>query len=176
MFMMSPRNESGRCQGPPPAAIACTTTGGPGSELSAKFGHLVLEFDDALGADQSHALAHQGRKSDDVPELDTAVPPLPACRAGRTDDAFGVETADESRLHTEHGSGLADREERGNVIGHVDGSMNSTRSRRRCPASAAHDAPMATASCEASPPFRRGLACSRNGSARINMIHISFRV
>jgi hypothetical protein len=174
MFILSPRNESRRCQGPAPAAIACTTTGGPGSELSAQFGHLVLEFDDALGADQSHAFAHQGRKSDDVPKLDTAVPPLPACRAGRTDDAFGVETADESRLHVEHRSGLADREERGNVVGHVDEVMNSTPPRRRRPAPAAHEPPAATAPREAPAELERGLPCSRNRSARINMIHTPF--
>ena len=49
-----------------------------GGQLSAEFGDLVLEFDDPLGADQGHALAHQRGEGGDVAELDTAVAPLPA--------------------------------------------------------------------------------------------------
>ena len=35
-------------------------------QLPAEFGHLVLEFDDALGADQRHAVAHQRGERRDV--------------------------------------------------------------------------------------------------------------
>jgi hypothetical protein len=88
--------------------------------LPAEVGDLVFEVDDALGASQRHAFAHQSGERCDVVELGTAVTPLPAWRTGRADDAFGVEAADEGRLHVEHRCGLADREERGEVVGDGD--------------------------------------------------------
>ena len=112
-------------------------------------------------------------------ELDTAVTPLPAGRTGRADDAFGVEAADEGGLHVEHRRGLADGEERGDVVGHGDRSMDSARARRRRPAPPAHDTLALTGardvSCELVsidvvwlPPSemstRRGLACSFTGT------------
>ena len=120
-----------------------------------------------------------GGERRDVVQLDTAVTPLPASRAGGANDAFGVEAADEGGLHVEHRRGLTDREERSDVVGNDDRSMDSARARRRRPARPAHDTPAPTGSrdesCELAsigvvwlPPSemstRRGLACSFTGT------------
>jgi len=88
--------------------------------LPAELGDLVFELDDPLGADQRHAFAHQPGERRYVVQFGTAVTPLPARRTGWAHDAFGVEAADERRLHVEHRRGLADREERGEVVGDGD--------------------------------------------------------
>ena len=103
------------------------TSAGLGGELSAQLSDLVLQLDDPLRAGQGHALAHQRGEGGDVAELDSAVAPLPADGAGRAHDAFGVEAADERWLHVQHRCGLADREERGSGIGHVDGPVGPAR-------------------------------------------------
>jgi len=88
--------------------------------LTAELGDFIFQLDDALGADQCHSLTHQPGERGNVVQLGTAVTPLPAQRTGRADDAFGVEAADEGRLHVEHRGDLADREERSEVVGDGD--------------------------------------------------------
>ena len=165
-----------------PRSVMARSSAGVGRQSSAELGDLVLQFDDSLRARQRQALAHQRGQRGDVVEFGSAVPSLPTDRAGWTDNSLGVEPPNEGGLHVEQLGRLADREERGDVVGNGGRAVGPTAARRRRPAPAAHDTPAPTGSCDSScdssremvsidvgwsPPTamssRRGLACSFTG-------------